>query len=160
MTGCTAAVHRVHSARAPRKFAALRLVRRARCLLMRAVMIIRRTLLALSLVSTLAVPAFASPDYVCHDNRVEKGGSTQFTIRGGGSDFTIEKGGSTQGRAVMRGDKLYIEVGGSTKATIENGKIEKGGSSWSTTDAARQQFDCSGNVAGALWVLFQIGVLS
>jgi hypothetical protein len=129
-------------------------------LLLRAVMIIRRTLLALSIVSTLALPAFASPDYSCHDNRVEKGGSTQFTIRGSGTDFTIEKGGSTQGRAVKRGDKLYIEVGGSTKATIENGKIEKGGSSWSTTDDARQQFDCPGNVAGALWVLFQIGVLS
>lgn len=123
-------------------------------------MILRRTLVALSLVSALALPAVASPDYSCHDNRVEKAGSTQFTIRGSGDDFTIEKGGSTQGRAVKRGSKLYIEVGGSTKATIENGKIEKGGSSWSTTDEARKQFDCPGNIAGALWVLFQIGVLS
>jgi hypothetical protein len=121
-------------------------------------MTIARTLIAFTLLSSTA--ALASPDYVCKDNRVEKAGSTQFTIRRSGSDFAIEKGGSTQGNAVQRGSKLYIEVGGSTKATIENGKIEKGGSSWSTTSEAQHQFDCDGNVAGALWVLFQIGVLS
>jgi len=114
--------------------------------------------LALVLVAALATPAFAG-DYVCKDNRVEKSGSTQFTIRRSGGNITIEKGGSTKGVAVQRGSKLYVEVGGSTKATIENGKIEKGGSSWSTTSDAQRQFDCDGNVAGTLWVLFQIGVL-
>lgn len=120
---------------------------------------IKHTLLSLALVATAAVPALASPDYVCKDNRVEKAGSTQFTIRRSGSDITIEKGGSTKGVGVHRGSKLSVEVGGSTKATIENGKIEKGGSSWSTTSDAQRMFDCEGEVAGTLWVLFQIGVL-
>jgi hypothetical protein len=118
----------------------------------------KTTLVSFALIASLAAPAVAG-DYVCKDNRVEKGGSTQFTIRRSGSDITIEKGGSTKGVAVQRGSKLYVEVGGSTKATIENGKIEKGGSSWSTTDNAQRTFDCDGNVAGTLWVLFQIGVL-
>jgi hypothetical protein len=106
-----------------------------------------------------ATSALASPDYVCKGDNVEKGSSTQFTIRRSGSDFTIEKGGSTKGNAVKRGSKLYVEVGGSTKATIENGKIEKGGSSWATASDAQRQFDCDPNIAATLWVLFQIGVL-
>lgn len=122
-------------------------------------MLTRHTLFSVLAVCSLAAPALAGPDYVCKDNRVEKSGSTQFTIRRSGSDITIEKGGSTKGVAVQRGSKLSIEVGGSTKATIENGKIEKGGSSWSTTSDAQREFDCDGNVAGTLWVLFQIGAL-
>ena len=114
-------------------------------------------LIALSLTAALAAPAAA--DYKCQDNRVEKSGSTQFTIRRSGSDLTIEKGGSTRGRAVQRGSKLHVEVGGSTKATIENGKIEKGGSSWGTVSDAQRKFACPGDVAATLWVLFQIGVL-
>ena len=106
-----------------------------------------------------AGPAAASPEYQCKSDRVEKGGSTQFTVRRSGSDITIEKGGSTKGKAVQRGSKLHVEVGGSTKATIDNGKIEKGGSSWSTVSDAQRKFDCDGNVAATLWVLFQIGVL-
>ena len=116
-----------------------------------------KKLLVAIMLASFAAPAYA--DYKCQDNRVEKGGSTQFTVRRSGGDITIEKGGSTKGKAVQRGSKLHVEVGGSTKATIENGKIEKGGSSWSTTSAAQKQFDCDGNVAGTLWVLFQIGVL-
>lgn len=119
----------------------------------------QRILLSTALLVALTTPAAAGPDYVCKSDRVEKGGSTQFTIRRSGDNITIEKGGSTKGVAVRRGSKLSIEVGGSTKATIENGKIEKGGSSWSTTSDAQRQFDCDGNVAGTLWVLFQIGVL-
>ncbi|MDQ3365164.1 MAG: hypothetical protein M3680_07030 [Myxococcota bacterium] len=114
-------------------------------------------MLALLLTTTVVTPAFA--DYKCQDNRVEKGGSTQFTIRRSGGDITVEKGGSTKGKAVQRGSKLVVEVGGSTKATIENGKIEKGGSSWATVADAQRKFDCDGNVAATLWVLFQIGVL-
>lgn len=105
-----------------------------------------------------ATPALA--DYKCQDNRVEKGGSTQFTIRrGSGDNLTIEKGGSTKGKLVQRGSRLEVEVGGSTKATIENGKIYKGGSSWGSVADAQRKFNCDGNVAATLWVLFQIGVL-
>jgi hypothetical protein len=114
-------------------------------------------LVVAALLTSLAMPAYA--DYKCQDNRVEKGGSTQFTVRRSGGDLTIEKGGSTKGKAVKRGDKLEVEVGGSTKATIEGGKIYKGGSSWGSVSDAQKQFDCDGNVAATLWVLFQIGVL-
>jgi hypothetical protein len=110
-----------------------------------------------SFVAAFTMPAYA--DYKCQDNRVEKGGSTQFTVRRSGGDITIEKGGSTKGKAVKRGDKLEVEVGGSTKATIEGGKIYKGGSSWGSVSDAQKKFDCDGNVAATLWVLFQIGVL-
>ena len=48
---------------------------------------------------------------------------------------------------------------GSTQATIENGKIYKGGSTWASVSDAQKKFDCDGNVAATLWVLFQIGVL-
>lgn len=116
-----------------------------------------KKILIATLLATLAAPAYA--DYVCKDNRVEKGGSTQFTIRRSGSDFTVEKGGSTQGKAVQRGSKIDVEVGGSTKATIENGKIYKGGSTWASVSDAQRQFDCDGTVAATLWVLFKIGVL-
>jgi hypothetical protein len=112
---------------------------------------------SLALVTSLAVPAAA--DYKCQDNRVEKGGSTQFTVRRSGSDITIEKGGSTKGKAVQRGSKLEVEVGGSTKATIENGKIYKGGSTWASVSDAKREFNCDDSVAATLWVLFQIGVL-
>lgn len=122
--------------------------------------VIKLPVIATLAVLTLSVsPAAAGPDYVCKSDRVEKGGSTQFTVRRSGSDITIEKGGSTKGKAVKRGSKLHVEVGGSTKATIENGKIEKGGSSWSTVSEAQRKFDCDDNVAATLWVLFQIGVL-
>jgi hypothetical protein len=115
--------------------------------------------LALASVALAVTPAVAGPDYKCKDNRVEKGGSTQFTIRRSGSDFSVEKGGSTKGKAVQRGSKLHVEVGGSTKATIANGKIEKGGSSWASVSEAQRMFDCEGTVAATLWVLFKIGVL-
>lgn len=114
-------------------------------------------LLAIALLASLAAPAAA--EYKCKNDRIEKGGSTKFTVRRSGADFSIEKGGSTKARIVQRGSKLAVEVGGSTKATIENGKIYKGGSSWGRVSDAQRRFDCDGNVAGALWVLFQIGVL-
>jgi hypothetical protein len=129
-------------------------LRLARGLLIRARM---NKLLVVALLTSLSLPAYA--DYKCQDNRVEKGGSTQFTVRRSGGDLTIEKGGSTKGKAVKRGDKLEVEVGGSTKATIEGGKIYKGGSSWGSVSDAQKKFDCDGNVAATLWVLFQIGVL-
>jgi hypothetical protein len=116
-----------------------------------------KKILVAIMLAAFAAPAYA--DYKCQDNRVEKGGSTQFTIRRSGGDITIEKGGSTKGKAVQRGSKLEVEVGGSTKATIESGKIYKAGSSWGTVEAAQRKFDCDGNVAATLWVLFQIGVL-
>jgi hypothetical protein len=116
-------------------------------------------LFALVGLSSFASPALASP-YQCKDNRVEKGSLTQFTIRRSGSDFAIEKGGSTVGNAVRRNGKIDVEVSGSTKATIANGKIEKNSLSWGTVADAQREFDCDGEVAGTLWVLFRLGILS
>ena len=61
-----------------------------------------KKLLIAAVLTSFAMPAYA--DYKCKDNRVEKAGSTQFTVRRSGGDLTIEKGGSTKGRAVKRGD--------------------------------------------------------
>ncbi len=106
-----------------------------------------------------SAPAVAGPDYVCKGDRVEKGGLTKFTIRRSGSDFAIEKNGSTVGNGVKRNSKIAVEVSGSTKATIENGKIEKNSLSWGTVADAQREFDCAGEVAGTLWVLFKLGIL-
>jgi hypothetical protein len=116
-----------------------------------------KTLIA-AVVLCLSLPALAA-DYKCSGDRVEKGGSTQYTVRTSGSDLSIEKGGSTKGRAVKRGSKYYVEVGGSTVATFENGKIEKGGSSWATVSDAQRDFDCPDEVAATLWVLTKNGTL-
>jgi hypothetical protein len=116
-------------------------------------------LLTFATVLLLASPVAASPAYKCQGDRVEKSGSTQFTIRRSGAELTIEKGGSTKGKTVKRGSKMVVEVGGSTKAEIENGKIYKSGSTWASVSDAKRQFDCDDNVAASLWVLFQIGVL-
>ena len=112
----------------------------------------------MGVVSLVSVPAFAA-DYKCNGDRVEKSGGTQYTVRTSGSDITIEKGGSTKGKAVKRGSKYAVEVGGSTVATFENGKIEKGGSSWATVSEAQRTFDCGGDVAATLWVLMKNGNL-
>jgi hypothetical protein len=111
-----------------------------------------------ALIVTLALPTLAA-DYKCSGDRVEKSGSTQYTVRTSGSDISIEKGGSTKGRAVKRGSKYAVEVGGSTVATFENGKIEKGGSSWATVSDAQREFDCPSDVAATLWVLTKNGNL-
>ncbi len=103
-------------------------------------------------------PAFAA-DYKCSGNRVEKSGSTQYTVRTSGTDLTIEKGGSTLGKAVKRGSGYAVEVGGSTLATIENGRILKGGSTWATVSDAQRAYDCPDLVAATLWVLDQKGQL-
>ena len=101
----------------------------------------------------------SAAEYVCKGERVEKGGSTKYTVRTSGSDYTIEKGGSTKGKSVKRGSKYYVEIGGSTQATIEGNRIEKGGSSWATVDQARRKYDCPDVVAATLWVLDQKGAL-
>ena len=118
-----------------------------------------KKLYVVGVLACLTATAVASPDYKCKDNRVEKAGSTQFTLRRGGSDIEIEKGGSTKAKVVKRGSKMVIEVGGSTKAEIENGKISKGGSTWASVSDAQKQFECDDTVAASLWVLFQRGVL-
>jgi hypothetical protein len=119
---------------------------------------LRSMLAAAVAVSLFAVPAWAA-DFKCSSGRVEKSGSTQYTYRESSSEITIEKGGSTKGKAVKRGSKWYVEVGGSTQATFENGKIEKGGSSWASVSDAQRTFDCNADVAAALWVLQQKGQL-
>lgn len=108
--------------------------------------------------SLFALPA-AAADFKCNSGRVEKGGSTQYTYKEGSSEIVIEKGGSTKGKAVKRGSKWSVEIGGSTQATIENGKIEKGGSSWATASDAQRTYDCPADVAATLWVLSQKGAL-
>lgn len=112
----------------------------------------------LAAVSLAATPALAA-DYKCNGNRVEKGGSTQYTVRTSGSDITIEKGGSTRGKAVKRGGGYAVEVGGSTVATLENGRILKGGSTWASVSDAQRVYDCPDVVAATLWVLDQNGQL-
>lgn len=109
-------------------------------------------------VGTVSTNAFAS-EYKCSGDRVEKSGSTKYTIRSSGSNYTIEKSGSTVGHAVQRGSKYYVEVSGSTVATIENGKIEKSGSSWATVSEAQRTYDCPDIVAATLWVLEKAGKL-
>lgn len=111
-----------------------------------------------ALIVLASVPSFAA-EYKCNGNRVEKGGSTKYQVRTSGADYTIEKGGSTRGKAVKRGSKYYVEVGGSTQATIEKGRIEKGGSSWASVSTAQQRYDCPDIVAATLWVLEQNGKL-
>lgn len=122
-----------------------------------------RTLHHLKLIVVATLLAVATPvyaDYKCSSDRVEKSGSTRFTIRrGSGDNLTIEKDNSTKGKLVQRGSRLEIEVGGSTKATIEDGKILKGGTTWGSVADAQRKFDCDGNVAATLWVLFQLGIL-
>ena len=105
-----------------------------------------------------SAPALAA-DYKCNGNRVEKSGSTHYTVRTSGTDLTIEKGGSTRGKAVKRGSGYAVEVGGSTQATIENGRILKGGSTWASVSDAQRVYDCPDVVAATLWVLDQKGQL-
>jgi hypothetical protein len=98
-------------------------------------------------------------DYVCKGESVEKSGSTIYTVRSSGGDYTVEKSGSTLGKAV-KGDKRYsVEVSGDTLAVIREGKIEKSGSTWATVDEAKKVFDCPDVVAATLWVLQKSGKL-
>ncbi|MCU0701524.1 MAG: hypothetical protein MUC96_33855 [Myxococcaceae bacterium] len=117
-----------------------------------------KTLVA-ALAVAFAVPAVAADFKCASGSRVEKGGSTQYTYKESSSEIRVEKGGSTKGVAVKRGSKWYVEIGGSTQATFENGKIEKGGSSWASVSEAQRQFDCNADVAATLWVLMQKGAL-
>lgn len=113
----------------------------------------------IAVISLLAAAPALAADYKCSGDRVEKSGSTQYTVRTSGTDITIEKGGSTRGRAVKRGSQYYVEVGGSTQATIENGRIYKGGSTWASVSDAQRIYDCPDVVAATLWVLEQKGKL-
>jgi hypothetical protein len=119
---------------------------------------VKKMSMVLAVLALAPAPALAA-DYKCNGNRVEKGGSTQYTVRTSGSDLIIEKGGGTRGRAVKRGSDYAVEVGGSTQATIENGRIYKGGSTWSTVAEAQRVYDCPDLVAATLWVLAQKGQL-
>ncbi len=117
------------------------------------------TLFAMALSMTLVSATADANEYTCKGDRVEKSSSTKYKIRHSGSDFYVEKGGSTKGKAVKRNGKYYVEVGGSTKATIEKGKIYKGGSTWATVAEAQRKYDCNGDIAATLWVLDKLGRL-
>jgi hypothetical protein len=56
----------------------------------------KQILLAFALTASLAAPAAA--DYKCQDNRVEKGGSTQFTICRAGAEYHHREGRQHQGQ--------------------------------------------------------------
>ena len=101
----------------------------------------------------------SSREFKCDEDRVTRSGSTKYRVRWSGNDFTIEKSGSTRGKAVRRSDKYYVEVSGSTKATIENGKIYRSGSTWASVEDAREIYDCPGHIAATLWVLENVGAL-
>ena len=118
----------------------------------------KKSSMLLAALCLASAPALAA-DYKCNGNRVEKSGSTQYTVRTSGADITIEKGGNTRGKAVKRGSGYAVEVGGSTQATIENGKILKGGSTWASVSDAQRVYDCPDVVAATLWVLDQKGQL-
>lgn len=116
--------------------------------------------IAAALVASFVLAGSAdAAEYTCKSNRVEKSGSTKYTVRTSGSDYTIEKSGSTKGVAKKRGSKYHVEVSGSTQATIENGKIYKSGSSWGTVSEAQRKYDCPDIVAATLWVLDKNGKL-
>lgn len=107
-----------------------------------------------------ALPSAAhAAEFKCTNGRVEKSGSTQYAYKESSTEIVVEKGGSTKGKAIKRGSKWYVEVGGSTQATFENGKIEKGGSSWAKVEDAQKLFDCNADVAATLWVLKEKGQL-
>lgn len=120
--------------------------------------VMRMTLVTFVLCALSASEAYGA-EYVCKGERVEKGGSTKYTVRTSGSDITIEKGGSTKGKAVKRGSKYAVEVGGSTQATIEGDKILKGGSSWATVRDAQRVYDCPDVTAATLYTLDKLGKL-
>ncbi len=102
-------------------------------------------------------PASAA-DYKCKGDRVEKSGSTKYHVKVRG-DIYVEKSGSTKGKAVRRGSKWYVEVSGSTKATFDDRKIYKSGSSWASISDAQRVFDCKPEWAATLWVLQKLGRL-
>lgn len=114
---------------------------------------------AFVLAATLATSAAAGSEYTCKDSRVEKSGGTVYTVRRSGADIYIERSGGTRGKAVQRGGKYDVEISGSTRATIENGKIYKSGSTWATVADAQRKYDCDPVVAATLWVLDQLGAL-
>ncbi|MEQ9502133.1 MAG: hypothetical protein RIT81_35005 [Deltaproteobacteria bacterium] len=119
---------------------------------------LKATAIAFVTVFVLAGTAEAA-EYKCKGNRVEKSGSTKYTVRTSGSDYKIEKSGSTKGVAKKRGSKYAVEVSGSTQATIEKGKIYKSGSTWGTVSEAQRKYDCPDIVAATLWVLDKKGKL-
>ncbi|MEQ8280484.1 MAG: hypothetical protein RMA76_14210 [Deltaproteobacteria bacterium] len=119
---------------------------------------LKATAIAFVTVFVLAGTAEAA-EYKCKGNRVEKSGSTKYTVRTSGSDYKIEKSGSTKGVAKKRGSKYAVEVSGSTQATIEKGKIYKSGSTWGTVSEAQRKYDCPDVVAATLWVLDKKGKL-
>lgn len=112
----------------------------------------------LAVLCLVAGPAQAA-EFKCAGNRVEKAGSTQYTVRRSGADLAIEKDGSVRGQAVRRGDIYVIEVRGNPWATIENGRIYKGSAPWASVSDAQRVYDCPDIVAATIWVLEQQGAL-
>lgn len=110
-------------------------------------------------VTVLSTCGLLASEYTCKGNRVEKGGSTKYTLRTYGSDVCVEKSGSTKGCAKQRGSAYYVEVSGSTKAKIENGRIYKSGLTWIRISEVKKTYDCPDIPAATLWVLDQLGYL-
>ena len=119
--------------------------------------IIFNSLAVLSL-TLMSVSGYAA-QFQCKGDYVTQSGSSKYKVKHSGNTIYIEKSGSTRGKAVLRGSKYYVEVSGSTKATFENGKIYKSGSTWAKVSDAKQKYDCPDDVAATLWVLDRVGRL-
>ncbi|ATB29529.1 hypothetical protein [Melittangium boletus] len=100
--------------------------------------------------------AFAT-ESKCAGNRVERGGSTQYTVRSSGETISIVRMGDTQGRAVKQAQGHAIEVGGDTVATLQDGHIYRGETRWASVNEAQRVYDCPEPIAATLWVLERTG---
>lgn len=107
----------------------------------------------LGLVGTGAVAAESK----CTGNRVERGGSTQYTVRRSGEEMSIERQGATRGRAVKRDQVHTITVDGQTLATLQDGHIYRDGARWASVGDAQRVYDCPDLIAATLWVLDRAG---
>ena len=96
-------------------------------------------------------------DSKCTGNRVERGGSTQYTVRRSGAETIIERLGNAHGRVVEQAQGHAITVDGQTVATLYEGHIYRQGSRWASVGEAQRVYDCPDLIAATLWVLDRTG---
>ncbi|MBM7112760.1 hypothetical protein [Archangium primigenium] len=93
----------------------------------------------------------------CAGNRVERKGSTEYTVRRAGEAISIERLGNTRGRVIQQASGHSIEVDGDTVATIQDGHIYRAGARWASLNEAQRVYDCPDPIAATLWVLERLG---
>jgi hypothetical protein len=108
------------------------------------------------LLGLVGTGAFAA-ESKCTGNRVERGGSTQYTVRRSGEEMRIERLGATRGRAVRHAQEHVITVDGQTLATLRDGHIYRDGARWASVGEAQRVYDCPDLIAATLWVLDRAG---